>query len=373
MDNIRPTWAEIDLAVIQRNFTQIRSKAGKARVMAVVKANAYGHGMREVAGVCAQNGADFFGVATLEEALELNEYGFGIPILVLGYIPAAAAGDVVRYGIRATVFNEKLAVAMNKEAERQGVPGYIHLKMDTGMGRIGFQPGTEALETIRRISRLPGLILEGIYTHFVAADWADKTYTFEQLHRFHLWIAQLEKCGINIPIKHCSNSAGLIDLPETVCLDMVRAGIILYGLYPSAEVKRESLPLTPAMRLKSRIAFIKTMEPGQTVSYGRTYQCDRVLRVATVPIGYADGYSRQLSNRTWGMVRGQKARQIGTICMDQCMFDVTDLEGVQEGDEILLFGRPTDGVTADDLAGIMDTINYEVVCAVSSRVPRVYL
>lgn len=373
MDNIRPTWAEIDLAVIQRNFTQIRSKAGKALVMAVVKANAYGHGMREVAGVCAQNGADFFGVATLEEALELNEYGFGIPILVLGYIPAAYAGEVVRCGIRATVFHEELALAMSREADRQGIPGYIHLKMDTGMGRIGFRPGTEALDTITRIHKMPGLILEGIYTHFAASDWADKTYTFEQFHQFSQWIDRLEKCGITIPIKHCSNSAGLIDLPGTISLDMVRAGIILYGLYPSGEVAQESLPLTPAMRLKSRIAFIKTMEPGETVSYGRTYRCDQALRVATVPIGYADGYSRRLSNRVWGMVRGQKAQQIGTICMDQCMFDVTDLEGVQEGDEILLFGRSEDGVTADDLAGIMNTINYEVVCAVSSRVPRIYL
>jgi len=164
-----------------------------------------------------------------------------------------------------------------------------------------------------------------------------------------------------------------MDLSETVGLDMVRAGIILYGLYPSDEVNQESLPLIPAMRLKSRIAFIKTMEPGQTVSYERTYRCDRVLRVATVPIGYADGYSRRLSNRTWGMVRGQRVPQIGTICMDQCMFDVTGVEGVQEGDEILLFGRPEDGITADDLADIMDTINYEVVCAVSSRVPRIYL
>jgi len=373
MDNIRPTWAEIDLAVIQRNFTQIRNKAGKARVMAVVKANAYGHGVREVAGVCAQNGADFFGVATLEEALELYECGFGIPILVLGYIPPAYAREVVRCGIRATVFNEELALAMSKEAGRQGIPGYIHLKMDTGMGRIGFKPGPEALETILRINRLPGLILEGIYTHFAVADWADKTYTFEQFHQFNQWIAQLERRGINIPIKHCSNSAGLIDLAETVSLDMVRAGIILYGLYPSAEVKREELPITPAMRLKSRIAFIKTMEPGQTVSYGRTYRCDRVLRVATVPIGYADGYSRRLSNRTWGVVRGQKAPQIGTICMDQCMFDITGLEGVEEGDEIILFGRPEDGVTADDLTDIMGTINYEVICAVSSRVPRIYL
>lgn len=373
MDNIRPTWAEIDLAVIQRNFTQIRSKAGKARVMAVVKANAYGHGMREVAGVCAQNGADFFGVATLEEALELTEYGYGIPILVLGYIPPAYAREVVQHRIRATVFHEELAQAMAREANRQGIPGYIHLKMDTGMGRIGFRPNAEALDTISRINNLPGLVLEGIYTHFAAADWADKTYTLEQLNQFNQWIARLEQYGINIPIKHCSNSAALMDLPGTAGLDMVRAGIILYGLYPSAEVNRESLSVTPAMRLKSRIAFIKTLESGQTVSYGRTYQCDQVRRVATIPIGYADGYSRRLSNQVWGMVRGQRAPQIGTICMDQTMFDITNLEGVQEGDEILLLGRPSDGITADDLAVIMDTINYEVVCAVSSRVPRVYL
>lgn len=372
MDNIRPTWAEIDLAVIQRNFTQIRSKAGKARVMAVVKADAYGHGMGEVAGVCVQNGADFFGVATVEEALKLREYGYEVPILVLGYIPAIHAREIVKYGIRATVFNEELAQAVAKEAQNQGLPGYIHIKMDTGMGRLGFNLTPNALEEISRINRMPGLILEGIYTHFAAADWADKTYTYEQLNQFNHWITSLEKCGINIPIKHCSNSAGLIDLPEAAGLDMVRAGIILYGLYPSAEVNRESLLITPAMRLKSRIAFIKTLEPGHTVSYGRTYQCHQATRVATVPIGYADGYNRRLSNQVWGMVKGQRVPQIGTICMDQCMFDITHIEEAQEGDEILLFGRPQDGITADDLADIMGTINYEVVCGVSSRVPRLY-
>lgn len=372
MDNIRPTWAEIDLAVIQRNFTQIKSKAGKARVMAVVKADAYGHGMRAVAEICAQNGVDFFGVATVEEALELEEYGYNIPILVLGHVPVTCARDIVQYGIRATVFNEELAQAVAREAGRQGLPGYIHIKMDTGMGRLGFSPEPKALESISRINGLPGLILEGIYTHFAAADEADKEYTYRQLDQFNDWITQLEKCGISIPIKHCSNSAGLIDLPEVAGLDMIRAGIILYGLYPSPEVNRESFPLTPAMRLKSRIAFIKTLESGHTISYGRTYQCCQVTRVATVPIGYADGYSRRLSNQVWGMVRGQKAPQIGTICMDHCMFDVTHIEGVQEGDEILLFGRAQDGIMADDLADIMGTINYEIVCAISNRVPRLY-
>ncbi len=372
MDNIRPTWAEIDLAVIQRNLNQIRNKSGKARVMAVVKADAYGHGMREVAKVCAQSGADFFGVATLEEALELEEYGYKIPILVLGYVPVTGAREIVKYGIRATVFNEEFAQAVAGEASRQGMPGYIHIKMDTGMGRLGFSPEPKALETISRINGLPGLILEGIFTHFAAADEANKDYTYKQLDQFNDCIMKLEKCGINIPIKHCSNSAGLIDLHEVAGLDMIRAGIILYGLYPSAEVNRESFPLTPAMRLKSRIAFIKTLEPGYTVSYGCTYKCRQVTRVAMVPIGYADGYSRRLSNRVWGMVRGQKAPQIGTICMDQCMFDVTDIEGVQEGDEILLFGRTQDGIMADDLADIMGTINYEVVCAVSNRVPRLF-
>ena len=372
MDNIRPTWAEIDLAVIKRNFIQIRSRAGKAKVMAVVKANAYGHGMGEVARVCAQNGADFFGVATVEEALELWEYGYGIPILVLGYTPLAHAREIVKYGIRATVFNEELAEAISKEAMNQGLPGYIHIKMDTGMGRLGFHPNPEALQIINRINGMPGLILEGIYTHFAAADWADKTYTYEQFNRFNDWLTRLGKCGIHIPIKHCSNSAGLIDLPETVDLDMVRAGIVLYGLYPSREVDRESLPITPAMRLKSRIVAVRTVEPGHTVSYGRTYQCKEATRVATVPIGYADGFNRRLSNKVWGMVRGQKAPQIGTICMDQCMFDVTHIEEAQEGDEILLFGRPEDGITADDVASILGTINYEVVCGVSSRVPGLY-
>lgn len=340
--------------------------------MAVVKANAYGHGVREIARTCVQNGVDFFGVATVDEALELREAGHTLPILVLGYIPANHAGEIIRNEIRVTVFNEELFEAMEREARCQGRPGYLHIKVDTGMGRLGIQPGAQALEFVERIKQFPHLVMEGLYTHFAAADWADKTYTYEQLRQFLFFAGQVERRGIHIPIKHCANSAALMDLPEASQLDMVRAGIVLYGLYPSAEVDRESFPLTPALRLKSRLTMIKNLEAGQTVSYGRTYQCRRPTRVATVPIGYADGYNRRLSNQAWGMVHGRKAPLIGTVCMDQCMFDVTDMEDAREGDEILLLGRPEDGVTADDLAAIIGTINYEVVCAVSGRVPRVY-
>lgn len=373
MDNTRPTWAEIDIAAIQRNLIQIRSQAGQARVMAVVKANAYGHGIREIAKVCADNGVSFFGVATLEEALELREYGCSLPILVLGYIPASQAEEIIRHDIRATVFNRELPEAMSKEAIRQQRQGYVHIKVDTGMGRLGFLPGNQAYNDVEEIHHLPGLILEGIYTHFAVADRAVKDYTWEQLQRFEAMIDNLQRRGIVIPIKHCSNSAALIDMPQAAYFDMVRAGIVLYGLYPSNEVGVESFPITPAMRLKSRLAQVKTLESGQTVSYGCTYQCRQPTRVAAVPIGYADGYNRRLSNQAWGMVRGQKAPLIGTVCMDQCMFDVTGIDGAREGDEILLFGRPEDGLTADNLADILGTINYEVICAVSSRVPRVYL
>lgn len=372
MDNTRPTWAEIDIAAIQRNLSQIRSKAGKAQVMAVVKANAYGHGVKEVVRTCAAGEVDFLGVATLDEAMELREAGFKLPILVLGYMPASQAAAIVENDIRATIFSLELAEAMAKQAERLRRPAHVHIKVDTGMGRLGLLPDREALDLVGKLSSIPHLNLEGIFTHFAAADCADKEYTHFQLNQFNSFTAKLAARGINIPIRHCSNSAALMDMPEAAHLNMVRAGIVLYGLYPSPEVDKGSFPITPAMRLKSKLVAIKELDKGQTVSYGRTYQCQEPTRVAVVPIGYADGYSRRLSNQAWGMVRGQRVPLIGTVCMDQCMFDITGVKEAREGDEILLFGRPEDGITADDLAGIIGTINYEVVCAVSGRVPRIY-
>ncbi|MEN6349611.1 MAG: alanine racemase [Syntrophomonas sp.] len=371
MDNIRPTWAEIDLTALQQNLTNIKKAAAPAKVMAIVKANAYGHGILEISQVCIQQGVDFLGVATLEEALKLRESGVEAPILVLGYIPGEYAQTIIKNDIRPTVFNWTFAQDLSRAAIKLGREAKLHIKIDTGMGRLGFSPNDDSRCTIEEIAALPGVGVEGIFTHLSEADGPDKEFSRQQLALFSGLVSILEKNGLSIALKHCSNSAALMDIPEAR-FDMVRAGIILYGTYPSRHVQRNRLVITPVMTLKSRISYLKTLETGHPVSYGRTYHCEKPTLVATVPLGYADGYSRLLSNRAWAVVRGQKVKLIGTVCMDQCMFDVSGVDGVKEGDEVILFGRSEDGVTADNLAEIIGTINYEVLCAVSSRVPRIY-
>ncbi|MEN6325981.1 MAG: alanine racemase [Syntrophomonas sp.] len=371
MDNIRPTWAEIDLTAIKHNLTMVRKIVDPAMIMAVVKADGYGHGMLEVSQTCLREGVECLGVASLEEALFLRKSGVAAPVLVLGYIPDEFAELTVKHNVRASIFTWAFARALSQAAVKLGQTANLHIKIDTGMGRIGFPAAPETLEMIIKISRLPGVRIEGIFTHFAESDSLNKDFSREQLAVFSGIISSSEKRGISIPWKHCSNSAALIDMPESH-FNMVRAGIVLYGLYPSQFVNKDRLPIIPAMTLKSRIAFLKELEPGHSVSYNRTYCCSRKTKVATVPIGYADGYSRLLSNRAQAVIRGQRVPLIGNVCMDQCMFDVSNVEGVKEGDEIILFGRPEDGITADDLAQIMGTINYEVVSAHSARVPRIY-
>jgi len=339
--------------------------------MAVVKANAYSHGMLEVTRVCLQEGIEYLGVASLDEALLIREAGISIPILVLGYVPDEYAETMVKENITATVFSMGLARELSKAAVKLSRKACLHIKIDTGMGRLGFPPGDNSLDIVSEISTLPGINLEGIFTHFAVADIKDKTFTYEQMELFADFIANLEKRGIFIPLKHCSNSAAIMDVPESH-FNMVRAGIVIYGLYPSGEVNKGKLNITPAMTLKSRISFIKNLDKGATISYGRTYCCNKKTRVATVPIGYADGYSRLLSNRARAVIKGHKVPLIGVVCMDQCMFDVSELEGVGVGDEVILFGRPEDGVTADDIARTIGTINYEIICSIGSRVPRIY-
>ncbi|NLG32650.1 MAG: alanine racemase [Syntrophomonadaceae bacterium] len=371
MDNARPTWAEIDLKAIKNNLGIIKRWAGDSKVMAVVKADAYGHGMVPVAAACLQEGVDFLGVASLEEAIQLRNAGISIPILVLGYISEKYSEDIIRYQVRPTVFNYRLAQELSRSAVKLSREVDIHIKIDTGMGRLGFD-SEDTLEVINRIALLPGIKMEGIFTHLATADCEDKSYSTEQLQRFSECISRLEKQGVHFPLKHCSNSAGLLTLTESR-LNMIRAGIILYGLYPSPHIEKYNLGVVPAMKLKSRIVQLKTLKKGAAVSYGRSYICSRDTKVATVPIGYADGYSRLLSNRAWAVIKGERVPLIGKVCMDQCMFDVTGLDGISENDEVLLFGRLEDGVTADDLARIINTINYEIVCSVSSRVPRTYI
>ncbi|MBO8158247.1 alanine racemase [Thermosyntropha sp.] len=372
MDNKRPTWAEIDLEAVRHNLRQIREAAEGSKVMAVVKANAYGHGMLKVCEVCLKEGVDYFGVASLDEALNIREENIRTPILILGYVSPEYAEIIIENDISCTVFNLNMAEALSRAAVKLGKKAAVHIKIDTGMGRLGFLPDEESLDIVRNIIALPGILVEGIFTHFATADVRDKSFAYEQLTRFNWFVSELEKDGTKIPIKHCSNSAALIDLPEAR-FNMVRAGIILYGLYPSREVDQNRVKVIPVMRLKSKISFIKELPAGHTVSYGRTYRCLVPTRVAVVPVGYADGYSRLLSNKAWAMVKGKKVPLIGTVCMDQCMFDVSEVEGVKEGDEVLLFGRKEDGITVDDLASIIGTINYEVLSCIGPRVPRIFI
>jgi len=373
MDNRRPTWAEIDLTAIEDNVRNIKKLLlPDTLLMAVVKANAYGHGMVQVARTALGAGADYLGVATLDEAVALRENNIQAPVLVLGYVPVEFFAEALEKNIDLTIYNLESAQALSAIARKQQQTAAVHLKVDSGMGRIGFQPGEESLAIVEEIYNLPSLNVKGIFTHFAVADERDKSYTEQQFRIFTGFINRLEDKGVHIPIKHCANSAAIIDLPHTH-LDMVRAGIICYGLYPSEHVNKARLPLTPALQLKSRISHIKTLPAGSSISYGRTYTCQQERVIATVPIGYADGYSRLLSNRAYAIIKGKKAPQVGTICMDQCMFDVSDIEDVKVGDEVILLGQGQPGISAEDIGKWMGTINYEVVCMIGPRIPRFYI
>jgi alanine racemase len=293
MDNKRPTWAEIDLAAIKNNLECIRNVLSpKSRIMAVVKADAYGHGMKEISRTCVEEGVDFLAVATLDEAMQLIKYGVKATILVLGYIPRHLAQIVVNYGIRTSVYDLPFTQSLSAAAQALGKPAHIHLKIDTGMGRIGFAPLEESLTIIQEIAALPGINLEGIFTHFTEADSENDDYSMIQYSAFKDFNRELASRGIEIPLQHCANSAAIFRYPETH-LDLVRAGIVLYGLYPSPFMKKSmNLGIKPAMRLKSRISMVKKLASGHGVSYGRTHICSQDTWVATIPIGYADGYSR---------------------------------------------------------------------------------
>ncbi len=373
MDNCVISWAEIDLRAIRSNVAGIkRLITPPTRLMAVVKANAYGHGMLEVARVCLEEGATYLGVASPREAMTLRENDITAQILVLGYTPEDCADLMVENRIDTTVFDLDTALALSKAAVSMDKEARVHLKIETGMGRIGFKPDAASLALIQEIALLPGILIQGIFSHLATADCADKRFAWRQVDIFKDFVAIVEKSGISIPLKHLANSAAIMEMPE-VHFDMVRAGIMTYGLYPSHEVDKSTLELVPAMRLRSRISFVKTIPSGYSVSYGRTYISQQETKVATVPIGYGDGYHRLLSNRSWASIRGQKVPLIGTVCMDQCMFDVSGMADVRAGDEVILFGRLEDGVTADDLADLMGTINYEIVCAPTSRISRKYV
>ena len=373
MEKTSRTWAEIDLEALAQNFRNIRSRLKpETLLLAVVKANGYGHGALQTAQTALKNGANYLATATLDEALALRHQGITAPILVLGYVAPEGFAEAIAESVSLALFDEKTAEALSQQAQKMHQNALVHIKVDTGMGRIGFQVKEEAAEAVVRIRQKPFLCLQGIFTHFALADTQDKHYTYAQFEKFQHFDQMLRQRGLHIPLRHCANSAAIMELPQ-MQLDMVRSGIISYGLYPSDEVDRSLLNLTPVMRLKSRVTHVKEIEAGESVSYGCTYTAQKKTRIATVGVGYADGYSRLLSNQGYAVIRGQKVPVVGRICMDQCMFDVTELQQVQVGDEVLLFGREEDGVTAEQVAAWMHTINYETVCLITERVPRVYL
>lgn len=365
----RSVWAEIDLTAIEHNVKEIKKKiTNGAALCAVVKADAYGHGALSVAQAALKAGAERLAVAIVNEAVELRDAGFKVPILVLGYTPACQAELVAQKDITQTIFTLEAAKALSAAAQAVGRTVKVHIKVDTGMGRIGIQP-EEAGDFAAAVAALPGLEIEGLYSHFACSDSADKEFTLTQHQRFLEAAARVEGKGIAIPIKHIANSAAMLELPKTH-LDMVRPGIILYGLWPSGEVKQD-LKLKPAMKFKAQIGFLKDLPAGSPISYGRTYYTSRPSRIGTVPVGYADGWSRLLAGKAELLIRGQRAPMVGRVCMDQCMVDVTHIPEVRLGDEVLLFGGPE--LPVEEAAQHMGTINYEVVCMVGKRVPRMYI
>ena len=369
------TWAEIDLDALAHNMREIRKITDPhAQIMAVVKADAYGHGVEECAKTLLENGADCLAAATLDEALELRNLFPDVPVLILGSSMEEEAREIIENGIMPNVYTYELAEALSRTASELGKKVSVHIKLDTGMSRIGFvvddENSAETADEIERISKLPMLEIEGIFSHFATSDEADDSYTRLQFKRFMSVCNELSRRGIEIPIKHICNSAGIMMYPE-YHLDMVRPGIILYGMYPSEEVDRSRLDLRYVMSLKSVITYVKEIEPGRGVSYGIEYIADGGARIATVPIGYADGYLRLLAGKAKIAVNGELFPIAGRICMDQCMIDVTSVNNIKRGDEALIFGNGA--VTVDDVADWIGTINYEVTCMVSRRIPRVYI
>lgn len=364
--------ADIDLDAIHENVVNAKAltKPG-TKLMAIIKADAYGHGAVMVAHTL-EDVADAYGVAILEEGIELRQSGINKPILILGYTPAPLYPAMIKYDIATAVFEYDMAKKMSDEAEKIGKKAKIHIKLDTGMSRIGFKQDDESLEVIKKIAELPGVEIEGCFTHFATMDEKDKTKAMKQFERYMDFVKRIEDAGIKIPVKHVSNSAGIIEKPE-VNLDMVRDGICVYGMYPSEEVDKTKLKLTPAMEIKSYVSFVKTLEAGVEIGYGGTYTTTEETTVATIPVGYADGYSRALSNRGRVLIKGKSFPIIGRICMDQFMVDISSKPDIKQGDEVTLVGRDGDEyISIEEVADMSYSFNYEFVCDIGKRIPRVY-
>lgn len=378
--------AEIDLKAIAHNVGELRRITHPdALMMAVVKANAYGHGAVEVARCALQNGAQRLGVARIDEAIQLREAGIKAPILIFGYTLPEMAPELLEYNLTQTVYTPAFARALSRTAVSLGGKIKIHLKVDTGMGRLGllsqnFKPhhsgeiiNTKAVDASVAIAGLKGLKLEGIFTHFATADSADKRYAKKQLDLFLDFLSRMRECGLNPAVRHAANSAALINMPQSH-LDMVRPGIAIYGLYPSPEVNKKRVSLKPAMALRARVIHVKKVPAGFNISYGITYKTKQATTIATVPVGYADGLNRLLSSRGQMLIHGKRAPIVGRVCMDFTMLDVGGIDSVRVGDEAVIFGpQGNDSITVDEMASSLNTINYEIVSTITARVPRVYL
>ncbi len=374
MNLLRRTWAEINLSALVHNFEIIKNEAKNTHIMAVVKADAYGHSAKDIAPTLQNAGADSFAVSNIDEALQLRSYGITKPILILGYTPVSMVSTLTENDISQCVYSLEYANALSAEAVKLSINIKVHIKLDTGMSRLGFNCRNEELAEIDDAifaAKLDGFITEGLFTHFSVSDRSLKEDDGFTEHQFRLFCSAKERftsAGISIPLCHCCNSAALI-LDKEKLLDVCRPGIVLYGLHPSYtdELKRDFIPV---MTLKSVVSMVKTIKSGNTISYGRTFKAEKDIRIATVSAGYGDGYPRALSNKSYVIIRGKKAPVLGRICMDQLSVDVSDIPDVSMGDEVILFGKE---ISVDELATLSDTINYEIVCGINQRVPRIII
>ena len=364
------TYVTIDLDVISANFRAIAEKAG-VPVMAIVKADAYGHGAIQVARQL-QDSCASFGVSSMLEALELRGAGILTPILVLGHIQPDAFATAIRNGIRPSIFRLEDAKRLSETALQEGIVAPFHLAVDTGMSRIGFQATQEDADVCAEICKLPGIVAEGLFSHFATADCADLTKAKLQAEKFDKFDAMLKARGVEIQLRHIDNSAGIMNFGQHY--ELVRGGIVTYGMYPSSQVNPRDLQLKPALSWRSRVTHVKTLEAGREISYGGDYVTTKPTMVATVPVGYADGYRRALSGKFYVLIRGEKAPILGRICMDQMMVDVTHIPNVKVGDTVVLIGADGEkSISMEEIAAAADSFNYEFVCGIGRRVPRYYL
>jgi len=369
--HLRPVWAEINLDCVENNIREIRRVSSSREIIGVIKADAYGHGAVDLAPVLLQNGADSFAVAVLSEAVELRRSGIDCPIMVLGFTPPNLVDNILRYDIEQTVYSYDFAKELSAMAVKKNKLVRIHIVLDTGMGRIGFTPDNESLDEVDKISHLPNIIIEGIFTHFSTADEENKEFTQKQLSIFNEFYKDLTSRGVKIKKRHAANSAAISDFPESH-FEAVRPGIILYGYYPSDYVQKDKIHLKRVLTLKTNIVLIKKVPKGYPISYGRRFYTERDSIIATLPVGYADGYTRLLFNKGKVIINGKYAKVVGSICMDQCMVDITDIPEAKVGDEVILLGEDGVKYDADDMADDIGTISYEVLTMISKRVPRVY-